>query len=66
MLNTIKPERLIVAAAGAGRAGDLALAFFRGMWVDDRNIADEAVMRADGRRAGLDATRCWPRSRRRR
>jgi len=53
-LNTIKPERLIVAA-GAARAGDLALAFFRGMWVDDRNIADEAVMRAIVEAQGLDA-----------
>lgn len=53
-LNTIKPERLIVAA-GAARAGDLALALFQGMWADDRNIADEAVMRAIVEAQGLDA-----------
>jgi 2-hydroxychromene-2-carboxylate isomerase len=54
-LNTIKPERLIVAAGASGRAGDLALALFRGMWADDRNIADEAVMRAIVEAQGLDA-----------
>jgi 2-hydroxychromene-2-carboxylate isomerase len=51
-LNTIKPERLIVAAQ---HSPALALALFRGMWVDDRNIADEAVMRAIAAAQGLDA-----------
>lgn len=54
-LNTIKPERLVLAAEPTGRAGVLALALFRGMWVDDVDIADAAVMRDIATRAGFDA-----------
>lgn len=54
-LNTVKPERLIVAAGGTGRAPELALALFRAMWVDDRDISAEAEMRAVAEAAGFDA-----------
>ncbi len=54
-MNTIKPERLVLATEPTGRAGDLALALFRAMWVDDRDIADPTVMRAVAAAEGFDA-----------
>jgi 2-hydroxychromene-2-carboxylate isomerase len=54
-LNTVKPERLIVAAQDTGRADALALALFRGMWVEDRDISAESEMRAIASAAGFDA-----------
>jgi len=54
-VNAIKPERMIVAAQGTGRAAELGLGLFRAMWVDDQNISDPAVMRAVATAAGLDA-----------
>lgn len=54
-LNTIKPERLVIAAEPTGRSGELALALFRAMWADDRDIASEEVMRSVATGLGLDA-----------
>ena len=54
-MNTIKPERLIVAAEPSGRAPELALELFRAMWVEDRDIGTELAMRAAALSAGLDA-----------
>lgn len=54
-MNTIKPERLIVAAEPSGRAPELALELFRAMWAEDRDIASELEMRAAALSAGLDA-----------
>ncbi len=54
-MNTVRPERLVIAAESTGRAGELALALFRGMWVDDLDIASEGEMRAIASRAGFDA-----------
>lgn len=42
-LNAIKPERLILAADEPQRA-DLALALFRAMWAEDRDISSAEVM----------------------
>jgi 2-hydroxychromene-2-carboxylate isomerase len=53
-MNTIKPERLVLAAEPTGRATDLALALFRAMWVDDRDIASADEMRAIAQSLGLD------------
>ncbi len=55
-LNAIKPERLILAAEDSGRVGELALALFRGMWVDDRDISSELEMRTLAESVGLDGT----------
>jgi 2-hydroxychromene-2-carboxylate isomerase len=54
-LNAIKPERLIIAAEATGREGVLAQALFRAMWVDDRDIASDEVMRAVATEHGFDA-----------
>ena len=54
-LNAIKPERLVIAAEPTGRAGELALALFRAMWAEDRDIASAEVMAEVARAAGLDA-----------
>lgn len=52
--NTIKAMRLILVAGGEGRAGDAAIAAFRAMWVEDRDIAAPAELSAIARRVGLD------------
>lgn len=54
-LNAIKPERLILAAEATGRSGELALALFRAMWVEDRDISSAEVMADISRSLGLDA-----------
>jgi 2-hydroxychromene-2-carboxylate isomerase len=54
-LNTVKPERMIVAAGDGERGAALTLAFFRGMWVEDRDISSEAEMRAIAAEQGFDA-----------
>lgn len=53
-LNAIKPERLVIAAGSTGRAGELALALFRAMWVEDRDISNAEVMRDVANSLGLD------------
>lgn len=54
-MNTIKPERLVIAAESTGRSADLALALFHAMWADDRDIASADEMRAIATAAGFDA-----------
>ena len=61
-VNTVKPLRMIIAAPDLLR-GPLVKAFFRAIWVDDRDVGDEAELVAiadsvstDGR-ALLDAAR---------
>ncbi len=53
-LNTIKPERLCIFAESQGKSGALALAAFRALWVDDRNITLEPELRALAQSVGLD------------
>ncbi len=53
-MNTIKPERLVIAAEPSGRAAEVALALFHAMWVDDRDIASEPELRAAALTAGVD------------
>jgi 2-hydroxychromene-2-carboxylate isomerase len=52
--NAIKPERLVIAADREGKAGAAALAAFRGLWIDDRDIAAEAELRAIAESIGMD------------
>ena len=56
-VNAIKPMRLVLAAEPEGRAGAVALAAFRALWVNDRAITDGAELRAIAKEAGLDPER---------
>jgi 2-hydroxychromene-2-carboxylate isomerase len=53
-LNTIKPERLVIAAEASGRSAEVAQELFRAMWADDRDITSELEMRAAALAAGVD------------
>lgn len=54
-VNALKPMRLIVAAesSGPGKSGELALALFRALWVEDRDITAPEEMRALCAEVGL-------------
>jgi 2-hydroxychromene-2-carboxylate isomerase len=52
-LRSIAPQRLALAA-GEGAIAAVAHGFFRAAWVDDRDVADEAVQRDVLAAAGLD------------
>lgn len=54
-LNTIKPERLVIAAEPTGKAPELAIALFRAMWAEDKDISSIDEMRAAARTVGLDS-----------
>lgn len=54
-MNTVKPERLVIAAEPTGLAPKLAQELFHAMWVDDRDIASDLEMRACAMAVGLDA-----------
>ncbi|MFN8643964.1 MAG: 2-hydroxychromene-2-carboxylate isomerase [Candidatus Binatia bacterium] len=54
-VNTLTAMRVAVAALGDPRFADLHRALFRAVWVDGRNLADEAVLAATVAAAGLDA-----------
>lgn len=51
-LNTIKAMRLILV--DDAKAGAVALAAFRAMWAEDRDITDEAELRRIAEMGGLD------------
>jgi len=51
-LNTIKAMRLVLV--DDAKAADVALAAFRAMWAEDRNIADDAELRRIAEMGGLD------------
>ena len=50
--NAIKAMRLVLV--DDAKAGEVALAGFRAMWVDDRDVTDEAVLRSVAEMGGLD------------
>jgi len=50
--NTIKAMRLVLV--DDAKAGDVALAAFRAMWAEDRNITEEAELRRIAEMGGLD------------
>ena len=54
-VNTLAAMRVAVAALEEPRFGDLHRALFRAVWVDGKNLADEAVLEATVAAAGLDA-----------
>jgi 2-hydroxychromene-2-carboxylate isomerase len=53
-VNAIKPMRLVLVAAREGKAAPCALAAFRALWIDDRDITAESELRAIATAAGLD------------
>lgn len=53
--NTIKAMRLVLV--DEARAGEVALAGFRAMWVDDLDVNDAAVLRQVASAGGLDPDR---------
>lgn len=53
-VNALKPMRLLVAAEAQGKSGELALALFRALWVEDRDITAPEEMRALAAEVGLD------------
>lgn len=53
-LNTIKAMRLVLAAEEQGKAEAAALAAFRGMWAEDRDISKPEVLADIAKEAGLD------------
>ena len=61
-VNTLTAMRVAVAALGEPRFGDLHRALFRAVWVDGKNLADEAVLEATVAAAGLDAAALLPRA----
>jgi 2-hydroxychromene-2-carboxylate isomerase len=52
--NTIKAMRLVLVGETKGKAGEVALAAFRAMWVDDLDLTQESVLRDVARSCGLD------------
>ena len=52
--NTIKAMRLVLFGETKGKAGAVALAAFRAMWVDDLDLTQESVLRDVARSCGLD------------
>jgi 2-hydroxychromene-2-carboxylate isomerase len=51
-LNTIKAMRLVLV--DDAKAGEVALAAFRAMWAEDRNISNDAELRRIAEMGGLD------------
>ncbi|MBX3025841.1 2-hydroxychromene-2-carboxylate isomerase [bacterium] len=62
-VNTLGAMRAAVAALDVPGFADFHRAMFRAVWVDGRNLADEAVLRAAIEDAGLDAARLLERAR---
>jgi 2-hydroxychromene-2-carboxylate isomerase len=53
-VNALKAMRLIVAAEASEKNAALALALFRAVWVDDRDVTAEDELRALAGEVGLD------------
>lgn len=53
-VNALKAMRLIVAAEASEKNAALALALFRAVWVDDRDVTAEDELRAIAGEVGLD------------
>jgi 2-hydroxychromene-2-carboxylate isomerase len=61
-VNTLHAMRAAVAALGDERFGAFHEAMYRGVWVDGKNLGDEAVLRSEIAAAGLDADAVLARS----
>ena len=61
-VNTLHAMRAAVAALGDPRFGDFHRAMFRAVWVEGRNLGDEAELRAAIDAAGLDGAALLARS----
>jgi 2-hydroxychromene-2-carboxylate isomerase len=61
-VNTLGAMRAAVAALGEPRFGAFHRAMFRAVWVEGKNLGDEAVLRAEIDRAGLDGAAILARS----
>lgn len=55
-VNALKAMRLIVAAEASEKNAALALALFRAVWVDDRDVTAEDELRAIAGEVGLDSS----------
>ena len=55
-VNALKAMRLIVAAEPSEKNAALALALFRAVWVDDRDVTAEDELRAIAGEVGLDGS----------
>jgi 2-hydroxychromene-2-carboxylate isomerase len=53
-VNALKAMRLVIAAEASEKSAALALALFRALWVDDRDITAEDELRAIAGEVGLD------------
>ena len=56
-INSVKAMRACIVAAGHGKLVDLARLVFEAYWGEDRDIADDAVLRDVIGKAGLDPDR---------
>lgn len=55
-VNSLKAMRLIVAAEPSEKNAALALALFRAVWVDDRDVTSQDELRAIAGEVGLDGS----------
>ncbi|MCK6586301.1 MAG: 2-hydroxychromene-2-carboxylate isomerase [Polyangiaceae bacterium] len=56
-VNAIKAMRLVIAAEDQGRAAETALAMFKAVWAEDRDVTDPKELAAIAEQAGLDVER---------
>jgi 2-hydroxychromene-2-carboxylate isomerase len=56
-VNALKAMRLVVAAEEQGRASETAIAAFKAVWAEDKDVTDAKELTAIAERAGLDAGR---------
>lgn len=56
-VNALKAMRLVVAAEEQGRAGETALAAFRAVWAEDKDVTDPNELAVIAEQAGLDVKR---------
>jgi 2-hydroxychromene-2-carboxylate isomerase len=56
-VNALKAMRLVVAGDEQGRAAETAMAAFRAVWAEDRDVTDPKELAAIAEQAGLDAGR---------
>jgi 2-hydroxychromene-2-carboxylate isomerase len=56
-VNAVKAARLVLAGEDQGRGAETAMAAFRAVWAEDRDVTDPKELAALAEQAGLDAER---------